>query len=163
MQNAFGVRLNHYQTAEQTYRSYEGTATVDSTVAEFIEGIYGLDIKRTLQRIKLRKGVRPIVSRGRPTGHTVRWREDLWCRANRLHLVTRWAGRIRTGPLRVGGINLYRDSRADLDAGHMDKVDVPLNVDVIGLAASDFHPEAKPDREPTVLMLVAAATYLLHR
>ncbi|BDB45085.1 hypothetical protein Mkiyose1665_34490 [Mycobacterium kiyosense] len=98
MQNAFGVRLNHYQTAEQTYRSYEGTATVDSTVAEFIEGIYGLDIKRTLQRIKLRKGVRPIVSRGRPTGHTVRWREDLWCRANRLHLVTRWAGRIRTGP-----------------------------------------------------------------
>jgi hypothetical protein len=60
--------------------------------------------------------------------------------------------------LRVGGINLYWDGRAGLYAGHMDMIYVPLNCDVVGLVARDYHPKSNPDRE-----LMLAAAYLFHR
>ncbi len=61
MQNAFGVRLNLYKTTDQTYRDYEGTVALPSALAEIVEGIYGLDNRRILQRIKMRKGEKPNV------------------------------------------------------------------------------------------------------
>jgi acylphosphatase len=43
MSRAFAVDLKRYQTAEETYRGYEGTVNVPESLAAIVEGVHGLD------------------------------------------------------------------------------------------------------------------------
>jgi hypothetical protein len=49
--------------------------------------------------------------------------------------------------LRAGFVNPYRESRARLHAGHMDVLNLPVNCQVVGLAARDFHPQSDPEED----------------
>ena len=63
--------------------------------------------------------------------------------------------------LRVGRINLYRDSCTRLHSSHVDKVNPALNCHVVRLAARDLHP--KPNLEGEIASFLRRACGLFDR
>jgi kumamolisin len=47
---AFAVDLGRYQSPEESYRGHEGPVSVPNDVADVIEGVFGLDNRRTARR-----------------------------------------------------------------------------------------------------------------
>jgi kumamolisin len=50
MSRAFGVELNRYQTAEETYRGREGELFLPAGLLGIVEGVFGLDNRRMARR-----------------------------------------------------------------------------------------------------------------
>lgn len=50
MNTAFAVELGRYETADEKYRGREGSVHVPSSVADIVEGVFGLDNRKMAQR-----------------------------------------------------------------------------------------------------------------
>jgi kumamolisin len=62
MDRAFGVELSSYQSAAETYRGREGAVHLPASLANVVEGVFGLDNRRMAKRAAARPLPKPSLS-----------------------------------------------------------------------------------------------------